>query len=179
MPVLASTKPPTRDLPHRLANIGVIWPSMDNVGQLQNSPTLAQEAIVGMLLAASGCSELPARPWPLMAACQTLANHLPPGSPYLSALAPAKQALSGEAEVESWIRALAERGTFRAQGRMTDARWIPSAAWMANWGMPAGQVPKEELRAWSAATQALTRCLSIWRKTVSAAMERTGPSAVN
>lgn len=152
---------------------------MDNVGQRQNSPTLAQEAIVGMLLSASGGTELPARPWPLMAACQTLANRLPPDSPYLSALAPARHAICGEAEVERWIRALAERGTFRARGRMTDACWIPNAEWLANWRIPAGQVPNEELRAWSAATQALTRCLSIWRKTVSAAAERSGPSAVN
>jgi hypothetical protein len=152
---------------------------MGNVGQPENTPTLAQEAIVGMLLAASGDEEVPARPWPLVSACQTLANRLPSGSPYSSALETAKHTLLGGVEVETWLRGLAERGAVLAQGRMADARWLASPEWLANWRLPAQEIHEDEAEAWASAAQALTNCLSIWRKTVSAAARSAGPSATN
>jgi hypothetical protein len=138
---------------------------------------MAQEAIVGMLLALSRELELPARPWPLVAACQTLANELPPESPFVGHLERATSTLTGAQDVEAWLLSLAERGSLRAEGRANEARWIASPDWLANWQVPAAAIQETEVGAWAAASQALMRSLSIWRKTVSAVANGSDPSA--
>lgn len=132
-----------------------------------------------MLLAAAGADSIPARPWPLAAACQTLANELPGESPYLDALVAATDTRSGPHAVEAWIQALVERRVFRPVGTANQACWTASADWLENWEIPATQILASERAAWAAAVQALTRTLSIWRKTVSAAAEKSGPSAAH
>lgn len=151
---------------------------MGNSGEFKSSLVLAEEATVGLLFAVSETSELPARPWPLVAACQVLANKLPATSPYWAHLGFATDSVRGESVVAAWMLALAEAGSVSGRGQMVDAVWIPAAGWIEWWKVAADNLPSDEAEAWAAAAQTLTRTLSIWRKASSAACSRVGPSAL-
>lgn len=143
---------------------------MDNVGQhRQDNLPLEAEALLGLLLAMQGHTTLPARPWPVVAACQTLANELGPDSAFHESATAAAHHFTGEKSVEAWLRALAMRGCARGDGRGAQAHWTVGARWLADWGTATGSLPAEERVAWTRAAQTLTSCLSIWRKSLSAA----------
>ena len=87
---------------------------MGNDGEFKSTLTLAEEATVGLLFALSEASELPARPWPLVAACQVLARQLPAASPDSAHLGLATDSVRGESVVTTWMLQLAEAGQFQA-----------------------------------------------------------------
>jgi hypothetical protein len=142
---------------------------MGNRGEIKSSLTLAEEATVGLLIALSEAGELPARPWPLVAACQVLAKRLPAASPYSAQRGLATDSVRGESVVAAWMLVLAEAGSVATRGQMADAAWIPAAGWIEGWKLAADNLPPDEAEAWIAAAQTLTRTLSIWRKASSAA----------
>lgn len=142
---------------------------MGNDGDFKSSLTLAEEATVGLLFALSKARALPARPWPLVAACQVLAKRLPATSPYSAHLGLATDSVRGESIVAAWMLVLAEAGSVAGRGRMAAAAWIPASGWIEGWTLAADNLPRDEAEAWDAAAQTLTRTLSIWRKASSAA----------
>lgn len=149
---------------------------MDNVGQHdQHSPSLASEALLGMLLGMTACRRLPARPWPVVAACQTLANKLDTGSPLAVPAAAAASAFAGQEVVERWLQALAARGAARGEGRGLHACWVLDDRWLAEWAVVAEGLASTERAPWEQACQALATCRSTWSKAVAAAATASDP----
>lgn len=142
----------------------------------KDTPLLRHEATVALLVLRSGVSKLPARPWPLVAACQTLANELPRTSPFLTTAKDGSSNLTGTREVESWLHRLAATSAFRVAGRGMHAAWVPDARWLAQWSDVADTLEASEVEAWAAAGQALANCVSIWRNAASAASSSVSPS---
>lgn len=157
-------------------SLGVILQSMGNLGQENDTPTLAQEAIVGLLFAISHAEAVPARPWPVVAACQTLAKRLHRQSPYSRAALEAAHGLAGGSRVESWLHGLAREGHLQPHGRGVSACWVASERWVEDWRVAAAGLPVEEQRIWAAGSQSLTNSVSMWRNTLSVAALQSSPS---
>lgn len=161
-----------------LAVVGLHWPMMAKTGHSDAVPGLAEEAVLGLLLAVSGRLSLPARPWPLAAACQSLANGLGTDSPLRDAAAQAATVHSDD-RVETWLWMLAAQKLARPEGRGISARWVVDPEWVSQWRLVADALAPDESAAWERAGQVLTRCLSIWAKTTSAAVRGAGRSTSN
>lgn len=134
---------------------------------------LAEEALLGRLLVLSHVRDMPARAWPLAAACQVLATKLPKGSEFRRAAV----AGSGDDQVELWLCALAAHEDATREGRGLSARWQFSEPWIERWSSIAEAAPPYEDSAWSEAVQALVNCRSIAAKVTDAALRGSGPSA--
>lgn len=146
---------------------------MANVGNLLQYP-MGIDALMGILIGLSDCRQFPARPWPLIAACESAAAELPTSSP-LGSTATA-MASWGEYQFEEWLRGLGTRGHAWTQGRGISACWVVSDDWIAHWRLVAESLPTDEAHEWQHAAQSLTNCVSIWEKTVEAAVSGSGPS---
>ena len=146
---------------------------MANVGH--PSPSLAEEATLGYLLAFSEARALPARPWPVVAGCQSLANDLLIGSPFRE-VALRISGNGSHGKIEHWFMDLATRGQVRPERQGIRARWVVSDAWVKQWSVDS--MEGAERGAFEAAAQRLNLCLSIWRKTVAAAEKGSGSSTV-
>lgn len=137
---------------------------------------LTEAALVGLLLAVSPRPLIPARPWPVAAACAVLAKvgqeHLPPE---LRSAAESGGGRTGEAVIERWLSALAADGALRPEGRGVGAHWVPAEPWLDDWRLIATVVDASERKAWEAAGQSFAKALSIWEKTLAAASR--GPTA--
>lgn len=143
---------------------------MDNVGQSNDTGlTPEREAIIGGILAFADVAKLPARPWPLVVACQTLAKRLPAHSWMRIPLKPACDSLDGGHVVESWLWDLTSAGAFVTEGSGTRARWVAQLAWLAEWKVLTQLADSTETRHFVAAGQALATALSRWEKASSAA----------
>src|SRR5262245_26362826 len=87
------------------------------------------EAVVGMLAAFSGVSEVPARPWPLASACQVLATLISPGSPSFTAASQCGSSLTAAHVVERWLVELASTGAASTCGAGSGAVWRFDPTW--------------------------------------------------
>jgi hypothetical protein len=149
---------------------------MANLWQEQtNSLPLAGEALIGMLAATAGRHEIPARPWPIVAACEHLAKALPKRSPWRLAAHFSLQ-MGAEKTVERWLRTLAREGRASTRGRSTEARWVLHLAWVSHWKLVAEGLPADERQQWRHAGQVLKTCLSTWEKSSAAASRGPSPS---
>jgi hypothetical protein len=122
-----------------------------------------------MILAEAECRRLPARVWPLAAACQSFAQTKATVEPALRASAGSVNMVSGDRLVETWVHRLAENGLVRPLGRGMNACWEVDAAWRDGWRLIVEALDADERAALSEAAQVLTSCLSIWEKTLLAA----------
>lgn len=143
---------------------------MDNVASSQiTDVTPEREAVIGTLLCTAGVDQLPARPWPLVAACQTLANKLSKDSRHLATIAPVVSTIAGGPTLERWLRALGAAGAFSVAGSVNSARWVADPGWLEGWRPMAHLMDAEERRAWAASGQVLRTTLARWRNAASAA----------
>lgn len=140
---------------------------MNHHGRTVNGPPLDAEALLAGLLHAAQVDQLPARPWPLVAACQTLAARLSADSPYLGAVRQVARPRQGEKQAEQWLRLLVQRGAFWATGTGLSAAWVAEDSWLNAW--PRIHEESADAQAWQQAGQALARSWSMWRKMCSAA----------
>ena len=143
---------------------------MGSVGHTDSTDSnLEREAVVGVLLCSANAATLPARPWPLVAACQMLANELPAGSRHIVTIQAALSSLTGERAVEAWLRRLVGSGAFHTSGRGSKAQWVADHDWLAGWRLISGLMDDKERAAWARAGQVLATTLDRWRKAASAA----------
>jgi hypothetical protein len=144
--------------------------TVDTVGHHQSTDASPErEAVIGTLLCTASVGDLPARPWPLVAACQTLANALPGNSRHRSVIAPALSSLDGWRVVETWLRALGASGAFHVAGRANLAKWVAEPKWLDGWRPMLQLMDADERIAWEAAGQVLRTTWARWRKAASAA----------
>jgi len=130
---------------------------------------LKEETVVGLLLAAAKCDRLPARPWPLAAACETLSRSRATVDEVLQTAACSVSQPTGTDECERWMLGLYLHGHVRPVGRGIAATWVVQPAWRDQWAVAIDCLEPSEREAFDEAGQTLTRCLSIWEKTVLAA----------
>lgn len=132
---------------------------------------MRDEAVVGLCLAASGVTELPARPWPLDAAFQRLAALLRSDSPYAASAAHAAPDGSrrGDVGTERLLRLLAQAGRAGQHGKGASAGWRFDPAWTAGWTELLGGLPARDRAAFDDAGQVLASCVSTWRSAASRA----------
>lgn len=138
---------------------------------------LPQEGLLGLLLAIAQCGHLPARPWPLAAACETLANDPTPIDHCFRETARSVLRFGGSELVETWIRALARSGVVEPKGRGVTANWVVNANWLQDWNVVAGGISPTERSAWERAAQTLANCVSISAKIAAAADKGSSPAA--
>lgn len=150
---------------------------MHNARAPWNPLPLPQEGLLGLLLAIAECGHLPARPWPLAAACETLANDPTPIDHSFRETARSVLRFGGSELIEAWIQALARAGVVEPRGRGVTANWVVNANWMQGWNVVADGIPPIERAAWERAAQTLVNCVSIWAKTAAAAVKGSSPAA--
>lgn len=146
---------------------------MANLWQNSTDISLAQEAAIGLILAAAQERSIPARPWPLAAAMQDLARTLPAQSPFTDAC-PSKG--NPTRKLEDSIRMLVNRGHAIGSGRGVEAVWIFQERWVEGWATVLDGLDETDRNDWSRAAQVLTSCLSIWAKSVCAARSAVSAS---
>jgi hypothetical protein len=142
----------------------------------QHNASLAEAALLGLLLEGTPRPLIPARPWPVAAACTVLSKVGQDLHPSLRHAAESGGALRGEPVIEGWLRALAAEGALIAHGHGMSAHWTPAEEWLSGWRIVAEGFDTEGQRAWKAATQTFTNALSIWQKTLAAASNGSTPS---
>lgn len=148
---------------------GVVWRDMGSSGQITTELDLAEEAVFGLLMALSGGLSVPARPWPVAAACRSLASGREPISAAIRDVAAHAGEVGGEHLIERWLVVLAGRGNLHPNGRGISAAWALDQTWLAGWRLFAAALPAEEQPAWARAVQSFARCRSIWEKAARAA----------
>ena len=142
----------------------------------QDRVELGEEALLGLLLADGPIRRIPARPWPLAAACVTLAELGQVLAPSVRSAAETGGAEGGEAAIEGWLRALAADRSLQVAGRGMSAHWIPADEWLTGWRLADEGLDASNRRPWLAARQTLSRTLSIWEKTLAAASSGSASS---
>lgn len=142
---------------------------MGRSGPITPSLDLPEEAVFGLLMALVGGQAVPARPWPVAAACRSLASGRESIPAALRAAAAPAGGIGGEHLIERWFLALAGRGNLHPNGRGLTASWAVDEAWLAGWSLLAAALPAEEQPAWARAAQSFATCRSIWEKAVRAA----------
>jgi hypothetical protein len=115
--------------------------------------------LVGALLAESELALLPARPWPLEAAIETLGERAPQGSPLAGAArgwlrerpSPSGRVLG----VGAWLREAAEAGLLRPEGRGWEAGYRPRKDWLRQAAQLRAVISASEATALNEAAQRL------------------------
>ena len=130
---------------------------------------LKEEALVGLLIAAANCDRLPARPWPLVAGCENLSRTRSAVDDVLRTVARSATHPMGSDLCERWMVRLYSQGHVRPAGKGIEAAWVIQRAWREQWQIAVECLEPPEREAFDEAGQTLTRCLSIWEKTVLAA----------
>jgi hypothetical protein len=115
--------------------------------------------LVGALLAKSELALLPARPWPLEAAIETLAERGPQGSPLVAAArgwlrdrpSPSGRVLG----IGAWMREAAEAGLLSPEGRGWEAGYRPREDWLRQADQLRAAISASEAAALNEAAQRL------------------------
>ncbi len=136
----------------------------------QVDPATSGPALVGMLLGQLGVPvALPARPWPVVGACEVLARRLPASSWGREVARGACRYTGSDATVEGWLVALARDGAVTTRGRGSLAIWVVDEDWRQSWIGLASLLEDDVQATWLAAADVLHRSLSIAAKIAAAA----------
>ena len=115
--------------------------------------------LVGALLAEAELALLPAKPWPLEVAIETLAERAPQGSPMAGAARGwlrDRPSPSGRVRgVGTWMREAAETGLLRPEGRGWEAAYRPRQDWLRQAAQLRGTISTNEAAALNEAAQRL------------------------
>lgn len=134
-------------------------------------------ALLGVLLAQlEEPVSIPARPWPVTAACEVLARRLPPTSGISEFARLATLRPCSDATVEAWFRGLVAAGAARPVGRGNAAHWQIDESWRREWQLVFELTDGDERQALTEAGETLQRTLSIAAKIGRAASSSDGPS---
>jgi hypothetical protein len=112
-----------------------------------------------MIVAEAEPSRLPARVWPLTAACQRLAKSKAPVDPAVLGCARSVSLIWGDRLVETWMHHLAENGFVRPSGRGMHACWEIDPVWQDGWRVIVEALDADERATFREAAQVLTSCL--------------------
>lgn len=151
------------------------WPMMAK--NRQEGLGLREASLLGLLFAQANPSRVPARPWPVAAACASLTKLGQDVDANIQIAAAAAGGPDGEATLEGWLRQLASEGVLRAEGTGMFAHWIIREDWLDDWRTIVETMDARGRQAWDAAVQSLSKALSIWEKTLAAASRGSSASA--
>lgn len=128
--------------------------------------------LVGALLAESELSLLPARPWPLEAAIEALAEQAPHGSPLAGAARGwlrERPSPSGRVRgVGAWMHEAVEAGLLRPEGRGWEAGYRPRTDWLEQAAQLRAVIPSSEAVALTEASQRLVAMSTMLSKNAAA-----------
>jgi hypothetical protein len=147
----------------------IVGPSLTDMAT-QVDPVGSGPALVGMLLGQLDVPvALPARPWPVVGACEVLARRLPASSWERDVARGACRYPGSDATVEGWLVALARDGAVTTRGRGSLAVWAVDEDWRQSWTALAWLLEDDVRATWLAAADVLHRSLSIAAKIAAAA----------
>jgi len=138
----------------------------------RNSPLallITPESLLGMICASADVSWVPANPWPLEIALETLARSLEHESALGRAVAawpPARHATPRFSSVSAVILRLASGSEFTPTGTGWEAGYVPSPKWRTKHGELLRLLPSRERRAVRLAGQRLMATLTTLSKNV-------------
>jgi hypothetical protein len=131
-------------------------------------PAISQRQVVELLWAAAGPMRVPARPWPLQVAIETLAVRAPAGTRLAATVNawPQRVTSSGRAYVglDSILRDLVTCGHLFVEGRGWDAGYRPTPRWWNTLSTVLAARSRREQCALREAGQRLVACLASWSK---------------